>query len=94
MKTVAVFKRTLDEWCPSYKVVYDNGQVDMFVEVSFMKLHPSNEWRVCVWGYDDCGMEKDFPPENENEAWNTFLIIIGWHYVNMQHLSKLGFVGA
>ena len=91
---VDVYKRTSDNWYPSYKS--DDGDL---VAVSFVKTGPSDsptdfEWRVCAWGNDDCGMEKDFPPDQESAAWTCFLEVIGLEFVNMKDLKSLGFVSA
>jgi len=51
------------------------------------------EFRVCVWGADDCGMERDFE-NREAEALNTFMQVIGLPDVNFQDLKQLGFVSA
>lgn len=93
---VEVFKRTQDEWYGNYKIVGDQRVSDL-VEVSFINLSPNvspgePNWRVCVWGNDDLGMEQDL--ENETEAWNIFLQVIGMDYVNRDKLLALGFVSA
>ena len=94
MKRVDVFKKTNDDWYPAF----DMGG-EKLVEVSFIQLTPwlpeeEREWRVCVWGNDDCGMERDFAPNEENLAWTTFLNVIGEEYVDMKFLLSLGFVSA
>ncbi len=62
-----VFKRTTDDWYPPY--VLEDGRA--LVRVSFIKLtHSEYLFRVCAWGMDDFGMEKDF--EKEKEAWVCF----------------------
>lgn len=93
MKRVDVYKLTQDDWYPEYSC--EDGKL---VCVSFLKTGPESltgyDWRVCVWGADDCGMEKDFPKERENEAWCCFLEVIGMRFVNVQNLKDLGFVSA
>jgi hypothetical protein len=49
-------------------------------------------WRVCVWGNDDFGMERDFT--DEDEAFNMFHQVISWKYVNMTELYAINFVTA
>jgi hypothetical protein len=91
---VEVFKRTQDDWYGNYKVAGDQRVSDL-VEVTFMNLYPGSEspaWRVCVWGNDDFGLERDF--DNEAWAWNIFLQVIGMEFVNQQGLRDLGFVSA
>lgn len=93
MHPVEVYKLTQDSWYPEYTC--EDGKL---VSVSFRKTGPVNsenfEWRVCVWGADDCGMEKDFSQGKESEAWCCFLEVIGMEFVNMQALRNLGFQSA
>ncbi len=88
-----VFKRTSDDWCPSYTL---EGREGNLVEVSFIKLrahYGDTPWRVCVWGADDMGLERDY--KTESEAWVVFLQVIGWEDVTQERLIKeLGFYGA
>ena len=94
MKRVDVFKKTNDDWYPAFEM---GGE--KLVEVSFIQLTPwlpveERVWRVCVWGNDDCWMERDFNPNEENLAWSIFLNVIGEEYVDMKFLLSLGFVSA
>lgn len=95
---VDVFKRTSDDWCPSYELSQWNNGVERqkLVEVSFTQTGPTpptdGEWRVCAWGGDDCGMERDFT--DEKTAWCCFLEVIGLEDVTMATLKERGFVGA
>ena len=86
-----VFKRTSDDWCPSYFLQQGQG----LVEVSFLQTLSVSRvqcWLVCAWGGDDCGLEKVF--ESEIEAWCCFLQVIGLEDVTMRALIDLGFVTA
>ena len=93
----SVFKRTSDSWYDNY-IIVDDARVKDLVEVSFYSnicaydktLRPVS--RTCVWGNDDCGME--FDSENETEAWNMFLQVIGMEDVTKEKLKCLGFVMA
>lgn len=92
-----VFKRTSDNWYGNYKIKND-ARVSDLVEVSFTVTgpdprHHQGEFRVCVWGNDDCGMEKDFA-DDEELAWNCFLQVIGMKDVTKEKLKILGFVSA
>lgn len=95
---VDVFKRTSDDWFPSYSLQQWNKGVEsqMLVEVTFCTTGPkpphNGDWRVCAWGGDDCGMEKDF--KDETLAWNCFLQVIGMEEVTMKALEDMGFVSA
>lgn len=97
---VDVFKRTSDDWYPSYELAQWNKGIEhqKLVEVSFLQTGPKpkpligGEWRVCIWGGDDCGMERDFA--DEKVAWCCFLEVIGLNDVTMAALKERGFVGA
>lgn len=96
-----VFKRTYDDWYGNHRMAVDydkdGNQVDTrLVEVSFLKLNPFKEtptlWRVCVWGNDDLGMERDYL--DKAEALDMFHEVINWDFVNVGQLKSNGFVYA
>lgn len=91
---VEVFKRTTDDWYPSYRINGWNAGVEnqMLVEIRFCQLD-NGSWRVSAWGGDDCGLERDF--SSETDAWNVFQQVIGWNTVNRDQLiNELHFVSA
>ena len=56
---ISVYKETLDEWYPSFQIRnrhIDPEQETKLVNVSFIHLI-TGQWRVCVWGADDYGLE-------------------------------------
>ncbi len=84
-----VFKKTDDNWCPSWK---DDSNIE-HVKVSLLQLTCSKyTHRVCAWGKDDFGLEKDF--DNELEANEIFELIAGQEVVNTEDLIGLGFYPA
>jgi len=95
MKIIDVYKPTHDDWYPSYQVEgWDNLQL---VCVSFIQTGPdpargNGQWRVCVWGADDCGMERDY--DDRSEAMTMFYRVISWEFVDLTLLLELGFVSA
>ncbi len=95
--SIDVFKRTEDDWYGCYKIA-DDVRVSDLVKVSFTQTGPDpknfkGEWRVCVWGNDDCGMERDFG-NDESTALNVFYKVIGQKFVNMDYLKLNEFVSA
>lgn len=87
---ISVFKKTCDNWRSSYRLDRNSQEL---VEVSF--IHLTNcDWRVCAWGEDDCGLEKDFPHDKEKDAWTLFIHVIGMENVTKTGLLELGFVSA
>lgn len=89
-KRIRVFKRTNDNWYPSYQIQND-CRVKNLVEVSFIQLDDVT-FRCCVWGADDFGMEKD--DTNESIIWNLFLQVISWETVDKSKLEEFGFTWA
>ena len=94
---ISVYKPTQDDWYGNY-LLKRPSDIDGLglVQVMFTQTGPlppfNGKWRVCDWGNDDCGMEKDF--EHESEALNTFYRVIGWDFVNKEILRQEGFVSA
>lgn len=88
-----VFKATTDNWYPSYIIERSNLYL---VRVVFTQTGPnppiSGDWRVCVWGADDCGMERDF--KDETSAWSCFVQVLGLDDVTKSSLKLLGFISA
>lgn len=95
MKRVTVYKQTHDDWHPPYKL---QGCTDIkLVRVLFTQTgrNPDageGEWRVCVWGGDDCGMEHDY--NDKSQALAMFNKIIQWEIVDIDNLQNHGFVSA
>lgn len=88
-----VFKLTEDEWFPPYKLAgwYKGQEGVKLVEVSLLPLssYPVNVWRVCVWGGDDFGMEKDLT--NYEDAEKLFLEVLRLPSVTRKDLKDFGF---
>lgn len=84
---ISVYKSTQDDWYPSFSV---ENFSDKLVVISLEDI--GGVWYVQAWGMDDCGFEKRFP--NRYDATRIFNQLISLEYVNMQHLTDLGFSGA
>jgi hypothetical protein len=95
---IVVFKRTADDWFSNYKIEGD-ARVSDLVEVSFLKtggLSNIGEWRVCIWGNDDMGMERDYTDDEAGKvaALAMFMKVISWKFVDIVMLNDEGFVNA
>jgi hypothetical protein len=78
-----ILKTTTDDWFLPF---------DMnLVRVSLIQLC-AKEWRVCIWGQDDFGMEKDFASKAKAEK--VFLTILHWEDVTRIKLEGIGFITA
>ena len=97
----SVFKMTRDNWYPSYLLTEmeygntaQNRPEDKLVCVSLSKLPHGSDWRVSVWGADDCGMECDFDKNSRRRAQELFQEVIEQEFVNRSWLKSKGFVNA
>ena len=63
---ITIYKKTNEDWYPS--IIMDGGQ---YIEVSFIPLS-NKKFRVCAWGDDDFGMEKDFESKDRFAAYSLF----------------------
>lgn len=63
-----VMKPTNDDWYPSYGVEdpipNDHNHTGGFAKLSTFPLS-NGTFRVCVWGADDFGMERDFKSKSD-----------------------------
>jgi hypothetical protein len=66
---------TSDDWYPNLP---DGTVTVMFVELS------TGQWRVCVWGGDDCGMERDFAHVDRQPARRLYDRLAGCSDVTKQ----------
>jgi hypothetical protein len=94
---IHVYKETNDDWYGNYKIANTSVNADL-VKVSFTQTgcdpkRFQGEFRVCVWGNDDCGMERDFGSD-EASALNVFMQVIGLSTVDREYLIALQFVSA
>jgi hypothetical protein len=74
---------TSENWYPTNK--------DGTVRVSLMQLYTA-QWRVCVWGDDDFGLERDFDARDEAMARDLFDRI--QDSTTQQMMRDLGMVNA
>ena len=85
MKKTA-YKKTSDNWLPCFALGDDE-----LVQVNLIQLS-REDWRVCAWGGDAFGMDKDY--DSKKEAIAVFLKILQWNDVTISKLFKLGFTRA
>lgn len=86
---VEMFKPTRDDWHPNYRIAEDKRYgATGFVRVSFLGLNDGVH-RVCVWGADDMGMERDF--KHKSEARGMFKILTMLPSIEKAALLKHGF---
>ncbi len=81
------FVKTSDNFYPNF-----DGDL---VNVSMMRLDlKKSTYRVCVWGEDDCGFERDWESSNPEEAKKVYFKIVNSGDVTFELLKKLGLKSA
>lgn len=91
-------KPTQDDWYGNDKIdrITVGGEVHRdvrIVTVTCVTLRDDKTpYRVCVWGNDDYGLEKDYGIEEE--ARFNFMKILKMDWVNKQPLIDMGFINA
>jgi len=88
---IDVFKLTQDDWYPAYQLAgwFRGKKGTRLVTVSFIEMINGGGWRVCVWGGDDYGLERDL--DDWGEAIELFDEVIRQEFVNQQWLRDQGF---
>lgn len=96
------FIRTREDWYPSFRPSqrpnnpdYHNPLPFTALRVSMTQLfvsdtHPDSVWRVCVWGADDFGMERDVAtPVTAQRLFNAIQ-----DFTTVADLKRMGFRNA
>lgn len=73
--------RTSFDWYPT--------RGDGLVRVSFIELH-NDQFRVCVWGEDDYGLERDFPHVERQAAKRLYEQLIACSILTQEFCKSLG----
>ena len=87
-KGLTIFKEVSEDWYGNYRIADDQRYFGKYVSIKISKLF-SGLFRVCVWGNDDLGMDRDF--EIESEAIAVFQQLIMVEDLTKQYLSNSGF---
>ena len=90
---ITVFKLTDEDWHPSFQMngYYRGIQDPKLVKVSVFQMS-SGDWRVCVWGADDFGMEHDYTGHNAGvHAMAMFNHLIALDKIRVTDLDHNGF---
>jgi len=86
------FKETTNNWYGNFKISEDQRHVGKrYVHVSLLELN-NGQFRCCVWGNDDLGMEYD--SEEYKTVENLFLDIALKDVINFKDLEEMGFIDA
>lgn len=90
-----VFVPVQEDWYPSFTIHYQ-GEIRLVrvtLHTSCLFQDPSFI-RVSIWGADDCGMEKDYPPNKIDDARADWLMVVQKKDLTRDWLKEHGFVNA
>lgn len=82
MRETRVLKPTNDDWYPCYP--------ENLVKLSYLGELSDGTFRVCAWGADDFGLERDF--EKESDAIAMFKRLEKYPLINISDLKQLNFI--
>jgi hypothetical protein len=85
-----------EDWYGNFKIASDQRyKGKKFVSVSFYNLPKESFFpMVCVWGNDDCGMEKLFDKSQVDDALALYKTIVSTPFPTKEYLTELGLVYA
>lgn len=65
---------TPDDWIPTREdgKVRVNFTITIPYAATGTKMFGQVRWRVCLWGQDDFGMNRDYPEEEGRDAWAMY----------------------
>lgn len=89
---ITCFVPVQEDWYGNYRIEGDARHADTrLVQVSALSLSDGN-YRVCVWGNDDFGLERDF--EQPGQAMVLYQLIVSRPYPTQEWLKNLDMVPA
>lgn len=91
---ISAFVEVKEDWYGNFRIADDRRfEASQLVRVSLILLS-TPEWRVCVWGNDDFGLERDFLADQHEAAMNLYVQIVTSQFPTQKWLRSLGMVGA
>lgn len=91
MIRVEFFKETKEDWYPSYFVNQGTPSEKKLVRVTLLGPMSDGQFRVCVWGNDDLGMDFD---STQDACVKMFEHLSSIETIQKNALIKFGFVRA
>jgi hypothetical protein len=79
---IQIFKHTTDDWHPNFE--NNLVSITLIPDDSY-----GNEFRISIWGEDDCGREKLY--KTESSALSEFIDIIRLESISRADLKQRGF---
>ena len=89
---IQAFIEVKEDWYGNFKIENDGRYSNTkLVLISFYNFPQDNRYpMVCVWGNDDCGMEKIFKKTESELALELYKTIITTPFPTKQFLMDLG----
>ena len=93
---IEAFVEVKEDWYGNFNIADDGRYPDnKFVCVSFYNLPRDSHYpMVCVWGNDDCGVEKVFRKDEVEKALELYKTIVSTPFPTKEYLRQLGLLDA
>ncbi len=93
MEKLEAFIEVKEDWYGNFTIENDQRYLNKkFVSVCFYNLPRDSFYpMVCVWGNDDCGMEKLFDKSHADDALALYKTVVSTPFPTKEYLTELGF---
>lgn len=80
-----------DDWYPNFNAEGKPDREGRYVRLSLLEIPTRAGWRVCAWGADDFGLEKDFDHGDRAAAQETYDLVRQVGPITQADLLSIGF---
>lgn len=95
MFRMSAYVQVNEDWYGNFRVSQDTRyDSDLLIRVSLLELMHPHGWRVCVWGNDDFGMERDYAPDQRDQALALYQQIVSTPMPTQAQMREWGMIYA
>lgn len=92
---MTVYVQVNQNWYGNYHITQDKRyESDLLIRVSLLELRHPHGWRVCAWGNDDFGMERDYEPDQRDQALVLYQQIVSTQMPTQAQMHEWGMIRA
>jgi hypothetical protein len=94
MIRLEAFVAVAEDWHGNFAIADDaRYATTRLIRVSLLGLL-DGQWRVCAWGNDDLGMERDFAAQHHHMAMELYVAIVTRRHPTRAWMKEQGMVPA
>lgn len=95
MFSMTVYVQVCEPWYGNFHISQDKRhEHDLLIRVSLLELMHPHGWRVCAWGNDDFGMERDYAPDQRDQALALYQQIVSTQMPTQAQMREWGMIHA